>query len=158
MMLYTLVWPTLARLQDDSSFRLQQTNGEEDELLVVGFYDSIKASLTAWYILSSTWLVLQHRTVRNTVVTTSAFQARPELLPAFFRSVPQFIIEFAVFSQLPTFHFDSLVSSNISSGIRSLVVVFDVVVTKSSDTTKLSCPENYAEDISSNNSSRYSET
>ncbi|MQL88283.1 hypothetical protein Taro_020840 [Colocasia esculenta] len=82
-------------------------NGEEDELLVVvpqllshqellhttpassklvprvSFYDSIKASLTPWHILSSTWLVLQHRTIRNTVVTTSAFQARPELLPAF---------------------------------------------------------------------------
>ncbi|MQL91156.1 hypothetical protein Taro_023758 [Colocasia esculenta] len=89
------------------------------------------ASLTSWYIRGFPWLVLHHWTVRNTVVTTTTSQACPELLPAFFSSVPWFITEFAIFNQLPTFHFDSLISSNISSNIRPLVVVVDVVVTKS---------------------------
>ncbi|MQM09531.1 hypothetical protein Taro_042406, partial [Colocasia esculenta] len=92
---------------------------------------SIKASLTPWCILSSTWLVLHHWIVRNTVVTATTSQACPELLPAFLSSVSWFIAEFIVLNQLPTFHLDSLVSSNISPGIQPLVVVVDVVVMKS---------------------------
>ncbi|MQM08551.1 hypothetical protein Taro_041409 [Colocasia esculenta] len=65
-----------------------QPKGHLLDALKVSFNNSIKASLTSWYILGSIWLVLQHWTVRNTVVTTTTFQARPELLPAFFSSVP----------------------------------------------------------------------
>ncbi|MQL78316.1 hypothetical protein Taro_010740 [Colocasia esculenta] len=53
----------------------------------ISFYDRIKASLTLWYILGSPGLVLQHRTIWNTVVTTTTSQACPELLPAFLSSV-----------------------------------------------------------------------
>ncbi|MQL70432.1 hypothetical protein Taro_002728 [Colocasia esculenta] len=67
----------------------------------------------------------------NTVVTTTTSQACPELLPAFLSSVSWFIAEFAVLSQLPPFHLDFLVSNNVSPDIRPLVVVVDVVVTKS---------------------------
>ncbi|MQL75787.1 hypothetical protein Taro_008160 [Colocasia esculenta] len=107
----------------------------------VSFYDSIKAYLTPWYILSSAWLVLHHWTVRNTVVTTTTSQASPELLPAFFSLVPWFITEFAVFRQLPTFHLSSLISNNIPSDIRPLVVVVDVVVTKGWSNIRCSPPD-----------------
>ncbi|MQL85876.1 hypothetical protein Taro_018412 [Colocasia esculenta] len=77
--------------------------------------------------MGSTWLVLHHWTVRNTVVTTTTSQACPELLPAFLSSVSWFIAEFVVLSQLPPFHLDSLVSNNVSPSIRPLVVVVDVI-------------------------------
>ncbi|MQM14041.1 hypothetical protein Taro_046970, partial [Colocasia esculenta] len=93
----------------------------------------------SWYILSSSWLVLQHSEVRNTMVMTPIFQARPEVLLAFFNLVPWFITEFALFSQLPTLHFDSLVSSNISSDIRPLIVVVKVVVVVTKSRSNIRC-------------------
>ncbi|MQL70582.1 hypothetical protein Taro_002894 [Colocasia esculenta] len=105
----------------------------------VSFYDSIKASLTPWYILSSTWLVLHHWAVRNTVVTTTTSQACPELLPAFLSSVSWFITELAVLRQLPTFHFDSFVSRSISSSNWPLFAAVKVIIVATQCWSSIRC-------------------
>ncbi|MQL78701.1 hypothetical protein Taro_011136 [Colocasia esculenta] len=105
----------------------------------VSFYDCIKASPTPWYILGFSWLVLQHRTVRNTVITTTTPQACPELLPSFLSSVFWFITKLAVFRQLPTFHFDPFISRRIPSSNWPLVVAVEVIIVATKRWNSIRC-------------------